>query len=101
MWSDGAHLPVFGTQRGQGTGASLYTVFLLVQSGAHGLLPHCSRVRYPSQTEPHPLVRRKEMYVWYKTKQQSKPCLSQLAKGQTNNLSHASWPQTPTPECNT
>lgn len=35
MWLDRAHLPVFGTQRGKGTGASLYTVFLLAQSGAH------------------------------------------------------------------
>lgn len=35
MWLDRAHLPLFGTQRGRGTAASLYTVFLLVQSGAH------------------------------------------------------------------
>lgn len=50
---------------GRGIGASLHTVFLLAQSGAHRPLIEASfdtaAVRCPSQTEPHPLVRRKEI----------------------------------------
>lgn len=75
---------------GRGIGASLHTVFLLAQSGAHRPLIEASfdtaAVRCPSQTEPHPLVRRKEIKFSIKRKWQSKPSLSQPAKGKTNTI---------------